>query len=188
MPRLWERTIVGHRNAVRDAALDAAAEVVAERGLTGVSMSSIAERTGIARATLYKYFVDADAVVAAWHDREVERHLVELRRTAEGDDDPMARLVRVLAAYGTICQRRHHGSSAAALHGGATVAHAEAALTGFLASLLRDAAAAGSVRGDIPVSELARYSMHALAAAAGLTDAGVTRIVTVTIAGLRPGG
>ena len=185
MPRLWEQTIAGHRHAVRDAALDAAGQVVAERGLSGVSMSIIAERTGIARATLYKYFVDADAVVAAWHEREIGRHLAALRQMAEADGDAMKRLTRVLSAYGAICQRRHHGPSAATLHAGGAVGDAETELVVFLESLLRDAAAAGAVRGDVPVRELALFCVRALTAAAGLTHKGVTRVVAVTIDGVR---
>lgn len=185
VPRLWEQTIAGHRHAVRDAALDAVGDVVAERGFSGVSMSTIAERTGIARATLYKYFVDADAVVVAWHEREIGRHLDQLRRLAEGDGDPMARLERVLGAYGHIRRGRDHGPTTAALHAGQRVVEAEDELVGFLESLVRDAAATGAVRGDVAAAELAAYCVHALAAAASLPKAAVDRLVAVTIDGLR---
>ncbi len=42
-----------HRRAVRDATLHATAALVAEHGLLSVTMSQIAEATGIGRATLY---------------------------------------------------------------------------------------------------------------------------------------
>ncbi len=58
MPRIWSETIAAHRDAVRDATLDATAALVAEHGLTGVTMSQIAKESGIGRATLYKYFPD----------------------------------------------------------------------------------------------------------------------------------
>jgi hypothetical protein len=46
----------------------------------------------------------------------------------------------------------------------------------------------GDVRDDIAPAELAAYCMHALAAAGTLrTAAAVGRLVTVTLAGLRPG-
>ena len=187
MPRLWEQTIAGHRHAVRDAALDAVSAIVTERGLSGVSMSAVAERTGIARATLYKYFVDADAAVVAWHEREIGRHLADLRELAAASDDPMARLDGVLSAYGAICQRRHHdGASAGALHAGSAVVNAETQLLVFLESLLRDATDVGSVRADVPAKELARFCVHALSAAGGLSGKGVTRVVAVTLDGLRP--
>jgi hypothetical protein len=43
------------------------------------------------------------------------------------------------------------------------------------------------VRGDVAPSELADFCLHALGAAAGLpAKAAVARLVTVTLAGLRP--
>jgi AcrR family transcriptional regulator len=56
MPKLWNETIEAHRREVRDAILDNTAALVAEHGLLSVTMSQIAEETGIGRATLYKYF------------------------------------------------------------------------------------------------------------------------------------
>lgn len=165
--------------------MDAAAEVVAERGPSGVSMSLIAERTGVARATLYKYFVDAGALLASWHEREISRHVAELRQLAEADGDPMTRLTRVLSAYGSICQRRQHGSSSGALHADGAIVSAEVELVVFLGTLLRAAAASGAIRGDIPARELALYCVRALSATAGMTRNGVARVVTVTIDGLR---
>ena len=38
-------------------------------------MSQIAEQTGIGRATLYKYFPDVEAILLAWHERQVTGHL-----------------------------------------------------------------------------------------------------------------
>ena len=65
MPKLWTVTIEEHRRAVRDATLDTTAALVAERGLASVPMSRIARDTGIGRATLYKYFPDVEAILAA---------------------------------------------------------------------------------------------------------------------------
>src|SRR5207249_2176535 len=78
MPKLWNETIAAHRRAVRDAILDTTVALVAERGLASVTMSQIAEQTGIGRATLYKYFPDVEAILVAWHDRHVTGHLAQL--------------------------------------------------------------------------------------------------------------
>src|SRR3990172_12780555 len=75
VPKLWNDTIETHRRAVREATLDAAAALVAERGLASVTMSEIAEKTGIGRATLYKYFPDVEAILVAWHERQISGHL-----------------------------------------------------------------------------------------------------------------
>jgi hypothetical protein len=54
-------------------------------------------------------------------------------------------------------------------------------------NLLTEAAETGDVRGDIAPEELASYCLHALAAASSLpSKAAVRRLVTVTLAGLRP--
>ena len=71
VPKLWSETIESHRTAVREATLDTTAALVAEHGLRSVTMSQIAEHTGIGRATLYKYFPDVEAILVAWHERQV---------------------------------------------------------------------------------------------------------------------
>jgi AcrR family transcriptional regulator len=83
---------------VRNATLDAAGALVAESGLVSVTMSRIAERTGIGRATLYKYFPDLDAVLVAWHQRHIEGHLNHLEHIRDQAGDPSTRLRAVLEA------------------------------------------------------------------------------------------
>ena len=71
VPRLWTETIEAHRREVRDAILGATSRLVSEHGLLSVTMSQIAEDAGIGRATLYKYFSDVEAILLAWHERQV---------------------------------------------------------------------------------------------------------------------
>ncbi len=80
VPKLWTDTVAEHRQAVREATLDAAARLVTERGLTSVTMSAIATEAGIGRATLYKYFPDVETILVAWHERQVSGHLEDLAR------------------------------------------------------------------------------------------------------------
>jgi AcrR family transcriptional regulator len=98
VPKLWNDTIEAHRAAVRDAVLDAAAALIAEHGLTALTMSRIAGNTGIGRATLYKYFPDVEAVLLAWHERQVHQHLTRLIEVRDNASDPTARLHAVLQA------------------------------------------------------------------------------------------
>src|SRR5438045_5106191 len=99
MPKLWNATIEAHQAAVREATLDAIAQLVAERGLRGVTMSQIAESTGIGRATLYKYFPDVEAILRAWHQREITGHLQQLIRARDQAQEPLAPLTAVLKAF-----------------------------------------------------------------------------------------
>lgn len=189
MPRLWNDTIEAHRRAVRDATLDATAALVAEHGLTSVTMSQIAEKTGIGRATLYKYFPDVDAILVAWHERHITNHLAHLAKVRDHADDAGDRLKAVLEAFALISHGHHDTELAALLHRGEHVARARQHLHAFIRDLLADAAAAGDIRDDVGPDELASYCLHALTAASSLpSKAAIHRLVTVTLTGMRPPG
>ena len=62
-------------------------------------------------------------------------------------------------------------------------------LTDIVAELIAEAARDGDVRADIDAVELARYSLSALAAAAGVeSGAAVGRLAMVTLSGLMSSG
>ncbi|MBA2475748.1 MAG: TetR/AcrR family transcriptional regulator [Actinobacteria bacterium] len=187
MPKLWSETIEAHRRAVRDATLDATAALVSEHGLAAVTMSQIAHETGIGRATLYKYFPDVEAILLAWHERQVAAHLEQLAEARDRAGVARERLEAVLETYALI-QHEHHGSELAALlHRGEHVARAEQHLSDFVRDLLREGAETGELRDDVAPDELATYCLHALTAASGLrSKAAVRRLVAVTLGGLRP--
>ncbi len=188
VPKLWTDTIQAHRRAVRDATLDATAALVAAHGLRSVTMSQIAEETGIARATLYKYFSGVEAILVAWHERQVSGHLDRLAEVRDGARDAGERLGAVLEAYALILHE-HHGiePQAVLLHRGAHVALAQEQLSAFVRDLVAEGAETGDLRDDVPPEELASYCLHAVAAATGLpSKAAVRRLVTVLLAGLRP--
>jgi AcrR family transcriptional regulator len=187
VPKLWHDTIEAHRRAVRDATLDSAAALAAKHGLRSVTMSQIAEETGIGRATLYKYFPDVEAILVAWHERQITGHLERLAGLRDQAGDAGERLEAVLEAYALI-QYEHHGTELAALlHRGEHVSRARRHLGEFVRDLLAEAAATGDVRNDVAPDELASYCLQALTAAGSLpSKAAVRRLVTVTLSGLRP--
>jgi AcrR family transcriptional regulator len=191
VPKLWNDTIEAHRREVRDALLETTAELVAKHGLRSVTISQIAEETGIGRATLYKYFPDVEAILVAWHERQVTSHLEQLAELRNRAGNPGERLKAVLEAYALILHGRrdheHHGAEfAALLHRGEHVARAEHHLLRLVAGLLTECAEAAEVRDDVSAQELASYCIHALAAASSLpSKAAVRRLVSVTLTGLR---
>jgi AcrR family transcriptional regulator len=186
VPKLWTETIQEHRRAVREAALDTTAALAAEHGLASVTMSRIAEETGIGRATLYKYFPDVEAILAAWHERQITGHLRQLAEIRDQAGSAAERLEAVLHAYALI-QHEHDGTELAALlHRGEHVARAQQQLQNFISDLLAEGATTGDLRDDVAPGELASYCLHALAAASSLPSrAAVRRLVAVTMAGLR---
>ncbi len=214
VPKLWTETIETHRREVNDAILETTAALVGEHGLASVTMSEIAEKTGIGRATLYKYFPDVEAILIAWHERHVTHHLERLTEVRDRAGDPRERLEAVLEAYALISheraqahapQRSHaytrersHAHSedhphppfatelASYVHRGKHVADAERLLSDFVRDLLADAAKAGDIRADVAPDELADFCIHALGAASVLKSTpAVQRLVAVTLAGLR---
>ncbi|WP_194912722.1 TetR/AcrR family transcriptional regulator [Catenulispora rubra] len=195
MPKIWSDSLADHRDAVREAILDATAALVADRGLTAVTMSGIAQAGGIGRATLYKYFPDVASILAAWHDRQVVQHMAELMQAAaKADADD--RLEAVLRAYAHRNRRDREGHGghgghsgtdiAASLHSSPQVHQAHQHLEHFVSQLIADAADRGAVRSDVPPAELAVYCVNALNGAGSLpSKAAVERLVGVTLAGLR---
>jgi AcrR family transcriptional regulator len=187
VPKLWTETIETHRREVREAILDTTAALVAEHGLLAVTMSQIAEETGIGRATLYKYFPDVEAILVAWHERQISGHLEHLAEVRDQAGNAGERLEAVLEAYALI-QHEHHGTELAALlHRGEHVARAQQQLRDFVRDLVTEGAQSGHLRDDVAPDELASYCLHALTAASSLrSKAAVRRLVVVTLAGLRP--
>ena len=187
MPKLWNETIESHRRAVRDATLDTTAALVIEHGLASVTMSQIALETGIGRATLYKYFSDVEAILVAWHERQVTGHLKHLAEIGKQAGDTDERLEAVLEAYALIAHEHHGTELAALLHRGQHVVRAQQQLSNFIRDLLTQGAETGALRNDVSPAELASYCLHALTAASSLpSKAAVHRLVKVTMAGLRP--
>jgi AcrR family transcriptional regulator len=188
--KLWNETIEAHRREVRDAIVDTTAALVTEHGLLSVTMSQIAEKTGIARATLYKYFADVEAIMLAWHERQITAHLEDLARVRDQAGDARERLEAVLQAYALIAhesQGHHDRELAAFLHRDKQVARAEQELREMIRDLLGEGAQSGELRDDVAPDELASYCLHALTAAGSLpSKSAVRRLVAVTLAGLRP--
>jgi len=195
MPKPWNETIEAHRAAVRDAILDTTAALVAEHGLRSVTMSQIAEKTGIGRATLYKYFSNVEAILFAWHERQITDHLEYLAEVRDQAGDPSERLEAVLEAYALISHdiphhsihQHHNAELAAVLHRSKQATRADQQLRDMIQDLLAEAAETGDLRDDVAPDELASYCLHALTAASSLpSKAAVRRLVTVILAGLRP--
>lgn len=190
VPKIWTETIESHRREVRDATLETTAALVAEHGLRAVTMSRIAEETGIGRATLYKYFPDVETILIAWHDRQITGHLEHLANVRDQTGDAGSRLEAVLKAYALISHgsRGHHDTELAAfLHRDQPVARAQQQLRHLIRDLLAEATETGDVRADVSPDELASYCLHALAAASSLASkAAVGRLVSVTLAGVAP--
>lgn len=181
---------LGPRREVQDAVVTTTAQLVASEGPLAISMSRIAEETGIGRATLYKYFPDVESILLAWHDRQIAEHLKRLEHVGQRASDVSERLQVVLSTYANIVHESHgHANSdlGALLHRGERVAKAEAELHDMVRDLIAAAAADGAIRSDTPPAELAAYCLSSLGAAGTApSKAAVTRLVRLTLDALAP--
>lgn len=71
MPRIAAETVAAHVAQQEAAVVEAAARLVAERGVRDVSLADIAAEVGLARNSLYRYFPDKDHILAAWFRRDL---------------------------------------------------------------------------------------------------------------------
>jgi hypothetical protein len=137
-------------------------------------------------------FPDVEAILFAWHEREIGGHLGQLAAARDKAGEPGARLEAVFEAYALISHASHghrDAELAASLHRDAHVARAEQKLRTIVRDLLAEAARTGDVRDDVAPDELAGFCLHALAAASGLSSKAAFRpLVAMTLAGIRPPG
>lgn len=186
MPRLWSETVTEHRSAVMDAILDATAQLVHRDGVAGLTMTALAEASGVGRATLYRYVPDVGAALSAWQQREVANHLQRLR-TIAADSAPADRLANVLMGYARLRSHRHGDDGS--LHDTSRLAPAEGEVSDLLADIIEAAAHDGLARADIQPRELAAYATGALGAAAMLPEpSAATRLAALVLESIRGEG
>jgi AcrR family transcriptional regulator len=182
MPKTWSDTLEGHREAVRFAVMEAATALASEGGFHKVSMSDVAARAGITRATLYKYFADVEAIFEESHQRILERHLRHVQAMAEGDGDPLSRLTAIARFFADMSFRHHGHRSAEVLHRKEHARAAEERLLGLVERILAEGSEAGLFRRDVPPRELAVYLHGSLAGAHRLPhEEAVRRLVSLLL-------
>lgn len=190
MHKRWVESVGTRGRDVREVILDATAAVVAEYGLDAVTMPAIARKAGMAQARLCGYFSDLDAIMRAWHDRQVTNHLAYLEDVTGQSGPVMRRLDAVLRAYAAIVDQTHghHVTErGASLHRDERLVHARRHLHELIRALIAEGAASGDLRDDITPDDLAERCLHNLSTAGGHpATATVRNVVAETLAGLRP--
>jgi AcrR family transcriptional regulator len=69
----WQGAVEAHKARYRDRIIDAAVDLAATEGSARITMARLAEKAGIGRATLYKYFPDVEQALLAHVEREIDR-------------------------------------------------------------------------------------------------------------------
>lgn len=88
-------------NRTRLALIDGAKSVLSEVGVSGANMITIADRSRVARATLYNHFRDKEEILHALVDSEIAR-MSELARSATHRTDVLLKLSRDIYENGVL--------------------------------------------------------------------------------------
>jgi AcrR family transcriptional regulator len=98
MPKISAPTVAQHRARQRAALLDAARQLLEQHGYPGLTFGALADRTGLARPTVYEYFASKDDLVVALCEREIGRQAELVRSRLEGASGPRERVAAFVRA------------------------------------------------------------------------------------------
>ena len=98
MPKISAPTVAEHRTRQRAALLDAARRLLEEQGYPALTFGALADRTGLARPTVYEYFASKDDLVVALCEREIGRHAELVRARLQGATGPRDRVAAFVRA------------------------------------------------------------------------------------------
>ena len=145
------RTDGRRRVDTRREILDAAVEVMAERGVAGLSLSEVARRVGIKQPSLYKHFASLHAVYDEVFREGAERQLEVVARAVQGSSPGVAALWAVVEAIGRLAMAHPVIAQLLAWRPVPDVTPSEAAfrpsveMVEIVRTVLRDAVAAGEL-------------------------------------------
>lgn len=98
MPKINAATLAEHRARQRAALLDAARDLLLEGGYPALSFAALAERTGLARPTVYTYFSTKDEVVVALCEAELPLVAAEIDAAVRRAATPRERIAAFIRA------------------------------------------------------------------------------------------
>jgi AcrR family transcriptional regulator len=172
--------------------LDAARELMAERGVVGVSLEEVATAAEVGVGTVYRRFPDRESLVRTLFAEHVDA-VVTLATQARESHDPWQGIQDFLGAV-LAMQAADRGLSQILRGGdlGATLAHdARIRITPAVDELLTRARNAGQLPAEVGPGDLvmAELMVGAVAERAGpANDAVWRRALSIVLGGLRSGG
>jgi AcrR family transcriptional regulator len=104
MPKINAPTIDEHKLQTRTALLDAGAHCFAEYGLAGTSIGALADLAGIARTTVYEYYPNKEAVLAALIYERMPP-VIDVVLEALPDADPVERVSEIMRRSLVVVQK-----------------------------------------------------------------------------------
>jgi AcrR family transcriptional regulator len=136
----------------------AAAKLVFSQGGTEAGLEAVARQAGVGIGTLYRHFPTREALYEAVYRREVEQ-LAELAERLAAEGPPLEGLRRWMGALLDFVATKKGMAAALALAAHKPpelMNHTSQRLEAAIGTLLRPAASAGAVRGDVGAEEVLR--------------------------------
>lgn len=99
MPYRRTPQVQARLDAQRVAILDAAAELLAERGYAGCSVAAVADKAGVATGSVYKHFPGKAELVVELFRGVVNREVEAVTAAGEVPGDPAERVVAVFQTF-----------------------------------------------------------------------------------------
>ena len=124
----------GIHRRTESAILEGTKSLVAQHGVSNISMIDIADASEVSRATLYNHYRDKSAVLQALITFEVEK-LAQLAKSAGTPADALETLSQVISTDSALASMRHHDAQLLI----AAMSHAENPLYLTLAKCLYEA-------------------------------------------------
>jgi AcrR family transcriptional regulator len=180
-------------DAVRNRAriMAAAAEIFAERGLD-VTLDDIAARAGLGVGTVYRRFVDREALIEALFDERMRASTVRMRRALDSPDAWQGLIDCILSTCEELARDRGMRQiMLSGVHGQAEAARCRGELHDIGVQLVDRAKAEGSLRQDFQPTDVPMLFLMvgSVADFAGASDPDVwRRYLNVLIAGMRAPG
>nr|WSX76516.1 TetR/AcrR family transcriptional regulator [Streptomyces sp. NBC_00899] len=113
MPRIRAASVAEHRTMQRRALLDAARSLLSEGGTDALTFPALAERTGLARSSVYEYFRSRAAVVEELCAVDFPVWAAEVEAAMEAADSAEGRIeAYVRSQLALVGDRRHRAVAA----------------------------------------------------------------------------
>jgi AcrR family transcriptional regulator len=108
MPRIDAATVAEHRTRQRAALLRAAEDLLVSEGHEALNFGAVAKRAGLARSSVYEYFVSLDDLVASLVEEILPRWLTQLAEEMGRARTPRTRLIAYVRAQLDMVVRGSH--------------------------------------------------------------------------------
>jgi AcrR family transcriptional regulator len=98
----------GQAQQTRERILEAATELIAERGYAGTSIDALCRRARVVRTAIYWHFGSKDGLVAPVVERVAAAWIEEIQKAVYREGDPLARLERFLESLRELVVHKGH--------------------------------------------------------------------------------